>query len=120
MIASTEDSEEQSLTVNAAYCRTEEVPDLVDLKDTNAYARLIAGEEVVAYEDAWKILQGTGFLATLKVESYVGLPLVGTNGQVIGLMLAVGKAAKPAQPKPGQLPLEQVVVRDKYPARGPA
>ena len=51
-----------------------------------------------------------------KVAELINLP----DDHIIGLMIAVGKAAKPAQPKPGQLPLEQVVVRDKYPARGPA
>ncbi len=48
-----------------------------------------------------------------KVAELINLP----DDHVIGLMIAVGKAAKPARPKPGQLPLEQVVVRDKYPAR---
>ena len=75
----------------AAYCRTEAVRDLVDLKDTTAYAHLLAGEQVVASENAWQNLHGAGYLATQKVESYVGLPLVGTQGKVIGLMIAAGK-----------------------------
>ena len=91
VIASSDGSKEQSLTVNAAYCRTEEVRELIDLKEAAAYSRLFAGEEVVASEAAQEILQGFGFLATQHVASFVGLPLVGTNGEVIGLMIAAGK-----------------------------
>jgi nitroreductase len=36
---------------------------------------------------------------------------------VIGLMIAVGKALQPAWPKPGQLPLDEVVIRDRFPAQ---
>jgi nitroreductase len=33
---------------------------------------------------------------------------------VIGFMITVGKAVRPAWPKPGQLPLAEVIVRDRF------
>ena len=35
---------------------------------------------------------------------------------VIGPLVAIGKGTKPAWPKPGQLPLEEVVITDRFPA----
>jgi nitroreductase len=32
----------------------------------------------------------------------------------IAMMIAVGKGAKPAWPRPGQLPMDEVVIRDKF------
>jgi hypothetical protein len=36
------------------------------------------------------------------------------SDQVIGFMIAVGKAVKPAMPKGGQLALSAVVVQDRF------
>ena len=49
-----------------------------------------------------------------KVAKLINLP----KDHVIGLLIAVGKAIKPAWPKPGQLPLEEVIVREKFPSVG--
>ena len=45
-----------------------------------------------------------------KVAELINLP----DDHVIGFMIAVGKATKPAWPKPGQLPLEEVVIHDRF------
>ncbi len=45
-----------------------------------------------------------------KVAELIGMP----DDHVIGNLIAVGKATKPAWPKPGQLPLEEVVVWDRF------
>ena len=45
-----------------------------------------------------------------KVGELINLP----QDHVIGMMLVVGKATQPAWAKPGQLPLEEVVVKDKF------
>lgn len=45
-----------------------------------------------------------------KVEELIHLP----HDHAIGMMLVVGKALKPAWPKPGQLPLEEVLVIDRF------
>jgi nitroreductase len=45
-----------------------------------------------------------------KVAELIHLP----EDHVIGMMITVGKAAKPAQPRPGQLPLEEVMIRDRF------
>lgn len=37
------------------------------------------------------------------------------SDHVIAMMVVVGKATKPAWPKPGQLPLSEVVVYDRFP-----
>ena len=45
-----------------------------------------------------------------KVAELIRLP----KDHVIGLLITVGKATKAAWPKPGQLPLDEVVVRDRF------
>lgn len=44
------------------------------------------------------------------VAEVIGLP----DDHVIGLMLAIGKAVKPAMPRGGQLPLAEVLVVDSF------
>lgn len=44
------------------------------------------------------------------VEKLVRLP----EDHVIGMMLPIGKALKPAQPKGGQLPIDEVVIRETF------
>ena len=46
----------------------------------------------------------------VKVAEIINLP----EDHVVGFMIAVGKATKPAWPKPGQLPLEEVVVHNRF------
>jgi nitroreductase len=46
----------------------------------------------------------------VKVAEIINLP----SDHVIGFMLAVGKAVKPAGPKGGQLDLAEVVVQDRF------
>lgn len=47
-----------------------------------------------------------------KVSELIGLP----DDHVIGNMIAIGKGTKAAWPKPGQLPLEEVVIYDRFDA----
>ena len=47
-----------------------------------------------------------------KVGEIIGLP----ENHVVGLMLTVGKALKPANERGGQLPYEEVVFTDNFPA----
>jgi nitroreductase len=61
-----------------------------------------------------------------KAMGYDSCPMIGFEAQriaelinlpddhVIGLMITVGKAVRPAWPRPGQLPLEEVVVRNRF------
>ena len=46
----------------------------------------------------------------VKVAELIRLPA----DHEIGFMIAVGKQTKPAWPKPGQLPLDQVIVHDRF------
>ena len=46
----------------------------------------------------------------MKVAALVNLP----EDHVITMMITVGKAAKPAQPRGGQLPLSEVVIYDRF------
>jgi nitroreductase len=48
--------------------------------------------------------------AAIQAPTSFNLP----NDHVVSFMIAVGKAAKPAWPKPGQLPLEEVVVHNRF------
>ena len=45
-----------------------------------------------------------------KVAELINLP----DDHVVSFMIAVGKATKPAWPKPGQLPLEEVIVHNRF------
>ena len=45
-----------------------------------------------------------------QVAKLIGLP----EGHALGFMIAVGKGTKPAWPKPGQLPLEDVLIHDRF------
>ena len=45
-----------------------------------------------------------------QVEAIINLP----EDHVLGMMLVVGKPAKPAWPKPGQLPLNDVLIKDGF------
>lgn len=45
-----------------------------------------------------------------KVAELINLP----EDHAIGFMIAVGKAVQPARPKPGQLMLDEVIVRDRF------
>jgi len=45
-----------------------------------------------------------------KASEIINLP----EGYIIGMMLTVGKALKPANPRGGQLPYEEVVLKDSF------
>ena len=45
-----------------------------------------------------------------KVAELINLP----EDHVIGLLISVGKMVKPLWPKPGQLPLDEVIVRERF------
>jgi nitroreductase len=71
-------------------------------------------------------LAGQTIMLAAKAMGYDTCPMIGfdpvqvgelinlPDDHVIGFMIAVGKAAKPAWPKPGQLPLEEVVVHNQF------
>ena len=46
----------------------------------------------------------------VKVAQLINLP----KDHVVSFMIAVGKGTKPAWPKPGQLPLEEVVIHNRF------
>ena len=45
-----------------------------------------------------------------RVAQIINLP----EDHIIGMMVVIGKSTKPAWPKPGQLPLEEVLVRNSF------
>jgi nitroreductase len=71
-------------------------------------------------------LAGQTIMLAAKTMGYDSCPMIGfdpvrvaeiiqlPDDHVIGFMITVGKAIKPAWPKPGQLPLDEVVVLDKF------
>ena len=71
-------------------------------------------------------IAGQTIMLAAKAMGYDSCPMIGFDpeqvanlinlpeGHVIGFMITVGKATKPAWPKPGQLPLEDVVIHDKF------
>ncbi len=71
-------------------------------------------------------IAGQTIMLAAKAMGYDSCPMIGFDpvqvaeliklpeDHVIGFMIAVGKATKPAWPKPGQLPLEEVVVHNQF------
>lgn len=65
-------------------------------------------------------------MLSAKAMGYDSCPMIGFDAQtvaelislpddhLIGMMLVVGKAMKPAWPRPGQLPLSDVVIKDRF------
>ncbi|MFG0318149.1 MAG: nitroreductase family protein [Planctomycetota bacterium JB042] len=65
-----------------------------------------------------------------KAMGYESCPMIGFDHEAvarmvrlpedhcIGPMVAIGKGTKEPWPKPGQLPLEEVVIEDRFPAEG--
>lgn len=71
-------------------------------------------------------IAGQTIMLTAKAMGYDSCPMIGfepepvgelinlPSDHVIGFMIAVGKATSPAWPKPGQLPLDEVVIHDQF------
>lgn len=71
-------------------------------------------------------LAGQTIMIAAKAMGYDSCPMIGFEADkvaelirlpedhVIGFMIAVGKAVKPAWPRPGQLPLGDVLVNDRF------
>jgi nitroreductase len=72
---------------------------------TNASLLIVLAAKAMGYDSCPMI----GF-DQAKVAEIINLP----NDHVIGFMIAVGKAVKPAMPKGGQLALSEVVVQDRF------
>jgi nitroreductase len=86
------------------------------------------GKETLQRDEAMRScgIAGQTIMLAAKAMGYDSCPMIGFDADqvaelirlpedhVIGFMICVGKAAKPAWPKPGQLPLEEVLVRDRF------
>ncbi len=71
-------------------------------------------------------IAGQTIMLAAKAMGYDSCPMIGFDAEqvaklinipddhVVSFMIAVGKATKPAWPKPGQLPLDEVIVHDKF------
>ena len=71
-------------------------------------------------------IAGQTIMVSAKAMGYDSCPMIGFDpvqvaelihlpgDHVIGFMIAVGKATKPAWPKPGQLPLSEVIVHNQF------
>lgn len=86
------------------------------------------GKEQLQRDEAMRSvgLAGQTIMLAAKAMGYDSCPMIGFDqdqvaqlinlpaDHVIGFMIAVGKATKPAWAKPGQLPLAQVLVHDRF------
>lgn len=86
------------------------------------------GNEELQRDEAMRScgLAGQTIMLAAKAMGYDSCPMIGFDpvqvaklinlpeDHVIGFMIAVGKATKPAWPKPGQLPLEEVLVHNQF------
>ena len=88
------------------------------------------GKEQLQRDEAMRScgIAGQTIMLAAKGMGYDSCPMIGFDAEevgrlinlpedhTIGFMIAVGKATKPAWSKPGQLPLEEVVVHDQFSA----
>jgi nitroreductase len=86
------------------------------------------GKEQLQRDEAMRScgIAGQTIMLAAKAMGYDSCPMIGFDAEqvarlinlppdhVIGFMIAVGKATKPAWPKPGQLPLREVLVHDRF------
>jgi len=94
----------------------------------NGMGPFYEGKEELQRDEAMRScgLAGQTIMLAAKAMGYDSCPMIGFDpvqvaqlirlpeDHVIGFMIAVGKATKPAWPKPGQLPLEEVVVHNQF------
>lgn len=88
------------------------------------------GNERLQRDEAMRSLgiAGQTIMLAAKAMGYDSCPMIGFEADkvadlirlpadhAVGFLIVVGKAVKPAWPKPGQLPLADVIVRDRFPA----
>lgn len=86
------------------------------------------GNEQLQRDEAMRSvgIAGQTIMLAAKAMGYDSCPMIGFDQEevadliqlpsdhAIGFMIAVGKQTKPAWPKPGQLPLEEVVIHDRF------
>ena len=86
------------------------------------------GKDQVQRDEAMRScgIAGQTIMLAAKAMGYDSCPMIGFDPEkvaelinlpadhTIGFMISVGKATQPAWPKPGQLPLEEVVIRDRF------
>ncbi len=86
------------------------------------------GKEQLQRDEAMRScgLAGQTIMLAAKAMGYDSCPMIGFDPErvaelinlpedhVVSFMIAVGKATKPAWPKPGQLPLDEVVVHNRF------
>ena len=86
------------------------------------------GKEQLQRDEAMRScgLAGQTVMLAAKAMGYDSCPMIGFDADAVGrlinlpedhvvaFMIAVGKATKPSWPKPGQLPLEEVVVQNRF------
>ena len=86
------------------------------------------GKEQLQRDEAMRYvgLAGQTIMLASKAMGYDSCPMIGfdidkvaelihlPSDHVIGFMIAVGKATKPAWPKPGQLSLDEVIIQDRF------
>jgi len=86
------------------------------------------GRELVQRDEAMRScgIAGQTLMLTAKAMGYDTCPMVGfdfdavgklinlPSDHIIAMMISVGKAIKPAWPRPGQLDYEEVVIQDRF------
>jgi len=86
------------------------------------------GKEQLQRDEAMRScgIAGQTIMLAAKAMGYDSCPMIGFDpvqvaeliklpeDHVIGFMIAVGKATKPAWPKPGQLPLDEVIIHNQF------
>jgi len=91
--------------------------------------KFYGGQDQLQRDEAMRSvgLSGQTLMLAAKAMGYDSCPMIGfdptkvaelinlPSDHVIGMMVTVGKALKPAQPRGGQLPMNEVVFKDRFP-----
>jgi nitroreductase len=120
--------------LNAATDRTERyyanVPEQVRNKLVPMIQGLYAGKEELARDEAMRScgIAGQTIMLAAKAMGYDTCAMVGLDmekvariinlpeGHCISFVITVGKALHPARPRSGQLPIDEVMIRDAFDA----
>lgn len=103
-------------------------PQNVCARNISAIKRAYAGHEQLERDEAMRScgLAGMAILLAAQALGYDSCPMVGFEPEkvsqivrlpadhVVSFLIAVGKAARPPWPKPGQLPLSEVAIQDRF------
>ncbi|MEM9302069.1 MAG: EAL domain-containing protein [Pseudomonadota bacterium] len=85
--------DDDDIVVIAAHARGESGALLSDPERHLPYRELLRGEPVLAFSEASSVLGGDPFLAAERISGYIGMPIMGSDGHVTGVVIGARRGA---------------------------